>query len=206
MRRISITLAACALWLTACGQAPELPTVGEAVDKVESTLMQLHTQDSVRPHEGPQPMLPEGSVALDAVALADRLTPEEASLLLNPFADDPDAVEAGRVAYRHYCWPCHGPGLDGQSIVDGRIATAGPSLPQARINLLSPQVASQSDGTLFYKTLLGAGSHPALDSTMSEDNAWLTISYIRAVESGATRPGEPAGWQYGVLVPGVEAE
>ncbi len=173
------------LLLSGCGPVD----AGEAVDKLESTLMQLHLQESVRPHEGPQPDPPPGSVAVEAESPLPTL--DLAHLLLNPLTSDPDVIESGRLAYRRYCWQCHGQKMDGQS------ATVGPSLPPGKLDLLDTEVLSQSDGELFWKTSEGFDNHPPLNATMTRQEIWESIVFIRAVAAGRTESFEPANFRWG---------
>lgn len=144
---------------------------------------QMHQQDSVRPHEDPQLPPPAGMVSLGEAAPPVPL--EQADSLTNPLPPTEATLFAGRLAYRRYCWPCHGASMDGEH------STVGPSLPRGRLNLLAPEVLSQSDGVLLWKTMQGFGNHPALGATLTRAEAWQTIAFIRAVASGRVPPGAP---------------
>lgn len=188
MRTVTL-IAGLLLLLAGCGQVDVGEAAGQAAGKVKSTLMQMHAQKSVRPHEGPQLSPPEGAVAVEA---EDPLpTLDLAQQLRNPLQMDPDVIESGRLAYRRFCWQCHGVKMDGQS------STVGPSLPPGQLDLLADEVLSQSDGELFWKTSEGFGNHPPLNATMTRQEIWESIVFIRAVAAGRTQSAEPENFRWG---------
>jgi len=136
---------------------------------------QMAQQPSVRTHEGPQRPPPSGAVAVNAPPPMPLLG--DAAKLRSPLPRTSETVAAGKLAYRRYCWPCHGPNLDGN-------ATVGPSFPRGQLSLLAPEIKKQSDGELYWKTLRGAGFHPALATTLTSAECWETIAYVRAVQAG----------------------
>lgn len=141
---------------------------------------QLYDQASVRPYEQPQMAPAEGAVARDDVAME------------RPSDDWMTAsVEPGRLAYRRYCWPCHGPDLAGRG-------TVGPSFPDEFYSLTDDMFAEISDEEFYEIIGQRNGQHPPLASTMRPLERWQVIAYIRAVQRGETEPGEPEGFESGV--------
>jgi len=131
---------------------------------------------NVRPWEDPMLQPPAGSVAVnsDDDYLLNR---EEASAtLLNPLSIDDEAFNRGRRAYRQYCLACHGANLD-------NFGPVGPSLPwtenKDKTPLDSATMAAKSDGELFWIIRNRVNAHPPIGTSMTKDEIWYTISYLR---------------------------
>lgn len=146
---------------------------------------QMAQQPSSRANEDPQFEPPDGAVAVhEPLPLPDAVN---ARALESPLEATTQTIAAGRLAYRRYCWPCHGPTLNGE------YAQVGPSFPTGRIDLTDPEIAKLSDGELFVFVALGTGNNPPLLGTMTDTELWETIAYLRAVWSDAVEPGPPPG-------------
>lgn len=129
----------------------------------------------IRPHEAPLPVMAAGSVpwtggeALYRAADPDTLQP--------PFAlDQPETIARGAQSYGHYCLHCHGPNYDGYG-------TVGQSMAPPPRNLRSVWVQSMSPGAIFQEISYGIadGRQPALASTMSVDERWEVIAYVKSL-------------------------
>jgi mono/diheme cytochrome c family protein len=94
--------------------------------------------------------------------------------LPNPAAFSAESVQRGKEAYGFYCIHCHGPYADGRG-------TVGQSFAPLPANLKDPNVQDQSDGSLFYRISLGFKRHPPLWHTVTEDNRWAIINYVRSL-------------------------
>jgi mono/diheme cytochrome c family protein len=137
-------------------------------------------QPSVQPYEEPAGWPVPGTVAVDQeFGVASLPDPNDADVA-NPLANEPGVAAAGKVAYRRYCWQCHGARLDG-------VSTVGPSFPRGQLDLTDANVTDQPDGMLFWKTLNGFGNMPPLAATMTHREAWQVIAYLRA-ETAGKRP------------------
>src|SRR6266568_3511907 len=86
----------------------------------------------------------------------------------NPFKNGPQAVEAGRGAFRIYCSPCHGIRAEG-----GR----GPDLTRGIYSV------GERDADLFAVISNGApGTEmPSFSLGLGDENIWRVISYLRSV-------------------------
>jgi len=163
---------------------------------VLSGCQQMWDQASVRPYEEPQLEPTTGTLAVN-VANPLLFISEPHTGLRNPLSSTSETIAAGRLAYRRYCWPCHGPKLDGN-------ATVGASLPGAQLNLLAPRVVGMSDGEIFWLISKGssrklkpagttttlhveAAMSPPLGGTMTPTERWAVIVFIRAVQAGETK-------------------
>ncbi len=104
--------------------------------------------------------------------------------LQNPFANDPQAAEAGRGTFRIYCSPCHGIRAEG-----GR----APDLTRG------VYIAGDKDSDLFRVISDGVAGTEMTDfsSRMESQHIWRLVSYIRSATRGdAGKPtGDPAAGQ-----------
>lgn len=99
--------------------------------------------------------------------------PARAAARANPVPSSPAIVKQGRELYHRDCELCHGTRGAG----DGTMAA---SLPTKAANLGSAKVQSQSDGALFYKILHGRGPMPTTEVTLSDDERWAVVRYVRS--------------------------
>ena len=95
--------------------------------------------------------------------------------LRNPLKYSKSSVDQGAQAYSYYCIQCHGPKADGNG-------TVGQSFVPLPTDLLSSGVQGQADGELYAKIRLGFKRHPKLFSTVSDEDTWAVVSYIRSLK------------------------
>ncbi len=100
--------------------------------------------------------------------------PERASHRANPLPVSASAVDRGHGIFHANCEMCHGPKGHG----DGPMSY---SLPTKPADLTSDKVQSQTDGALFWKVFEGRGVMPSTSSTLSDDERWSVIDYIRSL-------------------------
>lgn len=128
---------------------------------------------AVRPHEEPLLLMEEGTVPFEGgeeqirAALADNTIQ----------APSHHTIEEGRVAYQVFCSHCHGPNLDGQG-------TVGQSFTPLPTDLTSPQTQQLTDNRIFEHISYGDKRAPALASTMSVDDRWAVIGFLRHKQAG----------------------
>jgi mono/diheme cytochrome c family protein len=131
----------------------------------------MYDQDSVRTYE--RKMVTPDRRAIPVVKGYQLLLKENPEDLRNPLISSRARVEEGRIVYEYFCVQCHGPLLDGKG-------TVGQSFAPPPANLLSSTTLEQSDGVLYRKIRLGFKRHPALYSTVSEQDGWAVVIYIRS--------------------------
>jgi mono/diheme cytochrome c family protein len=132
----------------------------------------MYDQESVRTYEKKMPDSPQGTIPISGgVEVLSRTEPKD---LKNPVSPTAAAVSQGKEAYFNFCVQCHGPRADGNG-------TVGQSFAPLPANLTDPQVLEQGDGEIFYKISLGFGRHPALASTVAEQDRWAIINYLRSL-------------------------
>jgi mono/diheme cytochrome c family protein len=133
----------------------------------------MYDQESVRTYEKKMPDSPQGTIPISGgVEVLSRTEPKD---LKNPLPSNAAAVSQGKEAYFNFCVQCHGPRADGNG-------TVGQSFAPLPANLTDPQVLGQSDGEIFYKVSLGYGRHPALASTVAEQDRWAIVNYLRSLK------------------------
>ena len=133
----------------------------------------MKDQESIRTYEAEPPEMPAGTIPISGGSeVLKNSKPED---LHNPLSGKQEVLERGRLAYGYFCIMCHGQNLDGNG-------TVGQSFAPLPTNLKIPYVRQQGDGRLFYKISYGYKRHPALASTVSEEDRWAILHYIRSVK------------------------
>lgn len=100
--------------------------------------------------------------------------PARAAQKKNPVAADKKSVAVGKAVYIAQCVECHGEAGKG----DG--PTAKDLSPRPK-DLSDSKMASQTDGTLFWKISTGRKPMPAIDDATSENDRWSAVNYIRTL-------------------------
>ena len=134
----------------------------------------MYDQDSVKTYERKMPPMDVRTIPINDGFQA--LLQADAKRLKNPLSYSGQSVERGRLAYSYFCVQCHGPRLDGEG-------TVGQSFVPLPANLTSDRVLSKSDGVLYAEVRLGVARHPRLFSTVSAEDAWAVIIYMRSKRS-----------------------
>jgi len=132
----------------------------------------MNDQESVRSYEKEIPEMDQETIPMNGgIQILKNADPKE---LKNPLSFTPESVAQGKQAYSYFCAQCHGPLADGNG-------TVGQSFAPLPANLRAPGVQKQSDGELFSKISLGFNRHPPLATTVSEEDRWATVNYIRSL-------------------------
>ena len=135
--------------------------------------------ESIRPYERRMPDAPVGAVPRDDGEIRARLTPEGS--LENPLPAWPDTIARGEERYGRFCVHCHGTRYNG----DG---TVGQSFSPLPADLRGEALQSMSDDALFRTISYGKDRCPPLASTISIDDRWAIIHWIRSL--GVRTPEE----------------
>lgn len=101
--------------------------------------------------------------------------PADAAHRTNPVPPSEQSVSNGRQIYQTNCASCHGAEGEG----DG---PAGKALkpPAANLKVMAPQ---HSDGDLAWKIAEGRGAMPPWKGTLSENDIWDVVNYIKQFAS-----------------------
>jgi mono/diheme cytochrome c family protein len=94
----------------------------------------------------------------------------------NPYADDASLVKAGKMMYNKHCKSCHG--SDG--LGDGSKAAQLETYPG---DFTSDEFKEQSDGILFYKSIIGRDEMPNFEKKIpDEEDQWAVVMYVKTME------------------------
>jgi mono/diheme cytochrome c family protein len=91
----------------------------------------------------------------------------------NPYAGEGDEDEIGADLFKQHCRSCHGK----EGYGDGSKAA---ELETEMRELGSAEVQGQSDGELFYKSIIGRDEMPNFEKKIrSDEDRWMVINYLR---------------------------
>jgi mono/diheme cytochrome c family protein len=108
----------------------------------------------------------------------------QAGAAQNPLAQNPRALESGRVAYIGACAVCHGANGDGNGMF-------GQSIYPPATDLRAHDTQEKSDAQLFWiiKNGLSFAGMPGFGSQYSDQDIWNLVTYTRALaNTSAARP------------------
>ena len=132
---------------------------------------EMRDDEAVQAYNQEFPQMPKKTIPVDGGIWVEReADPLE---LVNPLPSTSQIVDRGHERYGFYCVQCHGPKLDGNG-------TVGQSFAPLPANLKGPDVQDQSDGELFYAIRFGFNRHPALYATVTDDETWAIVRYLRS--------------------------
>jgi len=103
---------------------------------------------------------------------SDWKAPAEADTLTNPYKNDKDAWMEAESTFNNLCSICHGY----KGLGDGM---AGMALDPRPANFTLDRVQKQSDGAIFWKMTNGRPPMASYRETLSADQRWQLVSYIR---------------------------
>lgn len=104
--------------------------------------------------------------------------------LANPYLIEPLTLPQGQEIYTLYCASCHGIQGDGKGT-----AAAGLNVKPADFKV--EKIKNQSDGSLFWKIREGRGEMPSFKETLSEEQEWQMVEYIRDISKPFDQQSNP---------------
>jgi mono/diheme cytochrome c family protein len=110
-----------------------------------------------------------------ADSMSDKwLSPAASAAKSNPIAPTHESLAAGQKIYSKTCAMCHGKtgDADGPAVIELNIHPA---------KLSDPNLATESDGALFWKITTGKKPMPAFGKRISETDRWHLVNYIRTL-------------------------
>lgn len=119
--------------------------------------------------------------SMDSMDHAHVEAPDEFASLINPFAGDHEAIEAGDVIFQTNCATCHGP--EGRG--DGPAAEGLDPKPATLAD--RTMMNTLTDGYLFWRTSKGGqmepfnSAMPAWEAGLTEQQRWQVISFLRTL-------------------------
>ncbi|MEK7382390.1 MAG: cytochrome c, partial [Elusimicrobiota bacterium] len=124
----------------------------------------------------------KGAVARGALPFPYKATPEDAARagreLANPLKSTPENLERGAQVYGAYCFPCHGPGGNGDGPVTKRGVPAPPSL-------FGDKARTMADGKMYHIVSLGQGNMAAYAAQIERDDRWRAVLHVRALQAAS---------------------
>jgi len=132
----------------------------------------MRNDEAVDQYEMEFPAMPQGVVPLGG---GMHPLPSERDPIENPLGASREVLAAGKKVYGFYCRQCHGPGGDG-------MGTVGQSFAPLPTDLRSGYVREQTDGQIFERIGRGYKRHPPLAYTVSINDRWAVVSYMRSLQ------------------------
>jgi len=101
------------------------------------------------------------------------VVPDKYNKMPNPVKADAESLTTGKEIWTKQCQSCHGKSGKG----DGPKAAQLKTLPH---DISKPDIQSQTDGALFYKTSEGRDDMPSFKKKIpDQDDIWSVVNYIR---------------------------
>lgn len=132
----------------------------------------MKDQEAVQTYKQGLPEMPKRTIPVDDGSEVYRVMDPQS--ITNPLPLTAETVALGKQGYGYFCIMCHGPKADGNG-------TVGQSFYPLPTNLASAYVQDQSDGQLFYKLSFGYKRSPPLAYTISEQQRWAIIHFLRTL-------------------------
>ncbi len=98
--------------------------------------------------------------------------PASADTLINPLKSQIGSALKGGILYQKLCAACHGE----KGLGDG---IAGLYLSPRPADHTSARIKNLSDGAIFWMITEGRGAMPSQKSTLTDDERWQLVMYIR---------------------------
>lgn len=103
----------------------------------------------------------------------------------NPLPFTQKYIDLGKKRYNSYCSPCHGYFGKGDSRLRGQF----PVPP----SLLSDKVKNWKDANIYHVITNGQNTMPSYESSISRDDRWAIIHYIRVLQRAQDAPDSDLG-------------
>jgi mono/diheme cytochrome c family protein len=168
MRRIAFR--SCIMWLRLGVIALLVVVAAQALTGCNYSRMR--DDEAVQAYNQPFPKMPKQTIPIEGGIWIEREA--DPSDLVNAAPQNAETVALGAERYGFYCIQCHGPRLDGNG-------TVGQSFSPLPANLKNRTVQDQTDGEIFYKIRFGYNRHPPLYSTVTDEETWAVIRYMRTL-------------------------
>ena len=102
--------------------------------------------------------------------------PEKYQKMENPHAGDESLNKVGKILYIKHCRSCHG----NEGLGDGPKAA---SMKTGIRSFKSAEFQAQSDGVIYYQSIIGRDEMPNYESKIpEEEDRWAVVNYIRSLK------------------------
>ena len=105
--------------------------------------------------------------------------PARAARKENPIPANDGSIGQGKALFTMACYPCHGPAGKGDGPTTGGLERNGAKIRPG--NLSEPKMWLQSDGAIFWKITEGNAPMPAFGQTLTEEQRWQVVNYVRTL-------------------------
>ncbi|MCX7985764.1 MAG: cytochrome c [Bacteroidales bacterium] len=105
--------------------------------------------------------------------------PADKAKRTSPYLFDENARKKGEDIFKRSCASCHG--IPGQGNNIKSLVPIPPDLKEAKVQ-------KRSDGELFYMITTGRGAMPSFKNSLTEQERWQVISYIRSFNKDYVQP------------------
>ncbi|MEO8582647.1 MAG: PQQ-dependent sugar dehydrogenase [Flavitalea sp.] len=124
--------------------------------------------------------------------------PSWADTSTRPFPVTPAVLLEGKKIYSTFCVACHGKNGNGEG-------APGMTFEVKPANFHDNEVMRQKDGTLFWKLTKGHGGMPAFETSLTVQQRWKVVSYIR--EFSKNKSGKmPSAFENSLPVAGFKID
>jgi mono/diheme cytochrome c family protein len=104
----------------------------------------------------------------------DWIVPEKYKNMENPYAQIEDEDEIGKDLYSVHCRSCHGK----TGLGDGSKAF---ELESDVKDFTAKTFKSQSDGSIYFKIIIGRDEMPSFDKKIKEEeDRWMLVNYVKS--------------------------
>jgi len=115
-------------------------------------------------------------MSMKSMVVEDWPVPAKYKNMKNPYAGNKDVDKIGKDLYSQHCKSCHGKEGYGDGTKAGELET------EMREFTLE-DVQSQTDGELYYKSIIGRNEMPNFEKKIpGEEDRWLLINYLRTLK------------------------
>ena len=102
--------------------------------------------------------------------------PDKYQKMKNPVASDSESLDIGKSLWNQHCKSCHGK----EGLGDGSKAA---QLDTDAGDFTAPEFQDQSDGAIFYKSLIGREEMPNFEKKIpDEEDMWHLVNFMRTLE------------------------
>lgn len=141
-------------------------------------------QPSILPYEAPV-VYPDLSVSVTGLRVKPLPREDFEKITVNPVPDTEESLATGQKLFERYCYACHGP----KGMGDGPVIKRG-FYP---LNLNSPGVIGRTDGYIYaYIRYGGKVMMPSYRESVTAEQAWDIVNYVRKLQGNPERPAAPA--------------
>ncbi len=105
------------------------------------------------------------------VSAHEWMAPKDAANTPNPISITSESVRQGKKLYLDNCAGCHGDNVQGMTGEEAGLEKSPPDLRK--------RLGNHTDGDFFWKIRHGRGEMPSFEDTLSDEEIWNIINFIK---------------------------